>query len=159
MSLESTMYFSSDSKSSVSLSFGSDLSITNDRRKPCFVNHIIYNDNKQAMYQRIQLIGQGAYGLVYLARNVETKEVCVIKESRTINIQGISPSQIREASLLQNLKHKYIVKIKQVFVTKDMDICLVFEQCWMDLKQYMKNHKYGGIDIKLIKVCLFTLNF
>ena len=119
---------------------------------------IIYDDNDKAVYTQIGFIGQGTYGLVYLAQHINTKRKYVIKQmKKALNDEGITPSQLREISLLKSMNNKYVIKVEDIFFTDNKYLCLVFEQCLMDLSQYINNHKNDkGIKQEVIKVmCIY----
>lgn len=47
-------------------------------------------------FQKIEQIGEGAYGVVYKMRNKKTDQIVAIKEVRQLNeLEGIPPSTIR----------------------------------------------------------------
>ena len=62
-------------------------------------------------YQRLEKLGEGAYGVVYKAKNLETNEIVAIKKIRLEKEDdGVPSTAIREISLLKNLKHPNIVE-------------------------------------------------
>eukprot|EP01083_Nonionella_stella_P077720 212345_1 len=116
-------------------------------------DHMVYNDEYKPIYSRIRVIGEGTYGTVYLAKNLSTSKLCVIKQMKRFENDegGIQPTQLREASLLKNLNHKYIVQMQDIFLTHHKEFCLVFEHCQMDLAQYMDQNSNKGINLELIR--------
>ena len=62
-------------------------------------------------YQRLEKLGEGTYGVVYKAKNLETNEIVEIKKIRLEKEDdGVPSTAIRETSLLKNLKHPNIVE-------------------------------------------------
>jgi len=62
-------------------------------------------------YQRLEKLGEGTYGVVYKAKNLETSEIVAIKKIRLEKEDdGVPSTAIREISLLKNLKHPNIVE-------------------------------------------------
>ena len=89
------------------------------------------------LYQRIDKIGEGTYGVVYKAKNKETGEMVALKRIRlTSEEEGVPCTAIREISLLKELKHPNIVRLNDVLYT-EKKLILVFEFLDRDLKDYM----------------------
>ena len=66
-------------------------------------------------YQKLEKLGEGTYGVVYKAQNLETKEFVAIKKIRLEKEDdGVPSTAIREISLLKNLKHPNVVELKEV---------------------------------------------
>ena len=62
-------------------------------------------------YQRLEKLGEGTYGVVYKAKNLDTNEIVAIKKIRLEKEDdGVPSTAIREISLLKNLKHPNIVE-------------------------------------------------
>lgn len=62
-------------------------------------------------YQRLEKLGEGTYGVVYKAQNLETGEYVAIKKIRLEKEDdGVPSTAIREISLLKNLKHPNVVE-------------------------------------------------
>lgn len=89
-------------------------------------------------YQRLEKLGEGTYGVVYKAKNLETNEIVAIKKIRLEKEDdGVPSTAIREISLLKNLKHPNIVELREVLFCQEQ-LYLVFEYLEYDLKKYMK---------------------
>lgn len=109
-------------------------------------------------FKRTGLLGQGTYGKVYKARNVETGKVVALKKTiLTKDDEGVPPTTLREVSILRSLDSPYVVKLEDVIQMEGRDkralLYLVFEYLDHDLKQFM-NAKYGrsnGMDPLLTK--------
>ena len=63
-------------------------------------------------YKRLEVLGEGAYGIVWKAQNLETGEFVAIKKVK-FEEEGVPSTAIREISLLKNLKHPNIVELKE----------------------------------------------
>ena len=94
-------------------------------------------------YKMLEILGEGAYGIVYRARNLETGEIVAIKMVKFEENEGVPSTAIREISLLKNLKHPNIVELKETHFKKNPEtgkdeLYLVFEYLVFDLKKYMR---------------------
>lgn len=59
----------------------------------------------------MEKLGEGTYGVVYKAINLETGETVAIKKIRLEKEDdGVPSTAIREISLLKNLKHPNVVE-------------------------------------------------
>ena len=119
---------------------------------PTYMKNIIYDDKHTPMYSKIECIGRGNYGIVYLAQNLKTNDKCVIKQlKKHADDEGIARTTIREISILKNMNHKHIVQMEMAFFTPENTTCIVFEKCAMDLHQYMKCNTTTPIKPEIIK--------
>ncbi len=76
-------------------------------------------------YQIIKVIGEGAYGIVYKCKNIETNEIVAIKKFLD-EYEKLPKSVKREIYALQTSKHENIVKFKEAFLNKGF-LYLVFD--------------------------------
>lgn len=82
-------------------------------------------------------LGEGTYGVVYKAQDKITQEIVALKKIRLdAEDEGVPSTAIREISLLKELSHPNIVKLKDV-IHQSGKLYLVFEFLDKDLKQYM----------------------
>ncbi|CAO3590889.1 unnamed protein product [Absidia cylindrospora] len=107
-------------------------------------------------YQKIEKLGEGAYGIVYKAQNRETSEVVALKRIRLDNEEeGVPCTAIREISLLKELKDQNIVRLYDV-LHKERKLILVFEYLNSNLKKFL-NSNGGDIDELTIKQMMYQL--
>lgn len=88
-------------------------------------------------YEKLEKIGEGTYGVVYKARDVETQQIFALKKIRLESEdEGIPSTAIREIALLKELQHPNIVRLVNVLHT-DKKLTLVFEFLDQDLKKLL----------------------
>eukprot|EP01064_Diplonema_japonicum_P002272 TRINITY_DN1144_c4_g1_i1.p1 TRINITY_DN1144_c4_g1~~TRINITY_DN1144_c4_g1_i1.p1 ORF type:complete len:393 (+),score=112.74 TRINITY_DN1144_c4_g1_i1:106-1284(+) len=86
-------------------------------------------------YQIIQMLGKGAYGIVWLAMDTKKKEKVALKKIFDA-FQNATDAQrtFREIMFLQSVKHENIITMKNVHkADNDKDIYLTFEYMETDL--------------------------
>ncbi|XP_010152093.1 PREDICTED: cyclin-dependent kinase 3-like, partial [Eurypyga helias] len=102
------------------------------------------------VFQKVEKIGEGAYGVVYKARNKRTKQLVALKKIRLdLETEGVPSTAIREISLLKELKHPNIVRLLDV-IHSQKNLYLVFEYLNQDLKKYMES-RTGELPSSLVK--------
>ena len=88
-------------------------------------------------YERIERIGEGAFGLVFKARNTETHETVAMKKIKfEPNEQGIQATTLREITVLKTLHCENVVSLEDV-IHEGNKLFLVFEYLDQDLKAYL----------------------
>ena len=88
-------------------------------------------------YEKLEVIGEGTYGVVYKARDTESNEIYALKKIRLESEdEGIPSTAIREIALLKELQHPNIVRLVNVLHT-DRKLTLVFEYLDQDLKKLL----------------------
>uniref|UniRef100_A0A8C8SUD6 cyclin-dependent kinase n=1 Tax=Pelusios castaneus TaxID=367368 RepID=A0A8C8SUD6_9SAUR len=114
-------------------------------------------DTFQDVFQKVEKIGEGTYGVVYKARNRQTGQLVALKKIRLDSeTEGVPSTAIREISLLKELKHPNIVRLLDV-VHSQKRLYLVFEYLNQDLKKYMDSSQAGELPLSLVKSYLFQL--
>eukprot|EP01060_Flectonema_neradi_P008649 TRINITY_DN16179_c0_g1_i1.p1 TRINITY_DN16179_c0_g1~~TRINITY_DN16179_c0_g1_i1.p1 ORF type:complete len:566 (+),score=73.42 TRINITY_DN16179_c0_g1_i1:31-1698(+) len=82
--------------------------------------NMLLNNNPENRYERLQMIGKGSFGQVYLVRNRATGARGVMK---CISLIGMGREErretMREASMLQRLDHPNVIKYIDSFDTRD----------------------------------------
>jgi serine/threonine protein kinase len=76
-----------------------------------------------AHYQRMEQIGEGAYGQVYKARCVDSGRLVALKKLiiQHGGYNGMPPSVIREIKILQRLRHPRLVEMIEVVSSKGVE--------------------------------------
>lgn len=108
-------------------------------------------------YQKLSKIGEGTYGVVYKAKDLQTNQIVALKKIRLKPEEEGTPSTaIREIALLKELNHKNIVTLLDVIHTSKK-LTLVFEYCDSDLKKIMDNLKGEKLSKETVKLYLYEM--
>jgi len=94
-------------------------------------------------YEKLEKLGEGTYGIVYKAKDLQQSIVVAIKKIRLENEdEGIPSTAMREIAILRELDHPNIVKLYDVnYLPSEKKLNLVFEYVEHDMKKYMKSLK------------------
>lgn len=80
------------------------------------------------LYKRIKLLGEGSFGKAYLVESVADGSLCVIKQ---VDLSKMSEQEkkdtLKEAKILEALRHPNIVKFREVYKTKKGKLCIVMD--------------------------------
>lgn len=96
-------------------------------------------------YRKIEKCGVGAYGSVWKAENLETKEIVAIKATfrkEDPMLGGFPLSLLREITILRRVKHENIVKIYEIAQTPSGDPLIVMEFCQASLLELLHSQKH-----------------
>ena len=108
-------------------------------------------------YKKISKIGEGSYGIVYKAKDLQTNQFVALKKIRLKPEEEGTPSTaIREIALLKELNQLNIVNLIDVIHTSSK-LTLVFEYCESDLKKIMDNLKTERLPIPKVKLYLYQM--
>lgn len=67
------------------------------------------------VFERLEQIGEGTYGQVYMAREIATGEIVALKKVRMDNEkEGFPITAIREIKILKKLQHENVIKLKEI---------------------------------------------
>ena len=67
----------------------------------------------------LETVGEGAYGIVWKARNRETNEVVAIKQFKdSEENEEVKRTTMRELRVLRSLRQENIVQVKIFFINK-----------------------------------------
>lgn len=78
-------------------------------------------------YEVIGIVNEGAYGIVYKAKNKETNEYVAIKKFKeTDEDEVVRKTTLREVKVLRMIKHPNVVQLREAFKRKGR-LFLVFE--------------------------------
>ncbi|RYR44691.1 hypothetical protein Ahy_A08g040984 isoform B [Arachis hypogaea] len=97
-------------------------------------------------YDLIGKIGEGTYGLVFLARiksqTNRGKSIAIKKFKQSKDGDGVSPTAIREIMLLREITHENVVKLVNVHINHaDMSLYLAFDYAEHDLYEIIRHHR------------------
>lgn len=99
-------------------------------------------------YKKLKVIGSGAYGVVYLARDCKTGEQIAVKKCKAFLMEnGFPSSTLREIVVLKKLLHpnvvKYVFLVSRLLnvVPSEKSVGLVFELLPFDLTTYLDAQK------------------
>jgi len=114
-------------------------------------------NSRKSLYEKLEMIGEGTYGVVYRARNREFGYIVALKKIRLADDEdeGIPSTALREIVLLKHLKHPNVVTLHEV-INRDNRLYLAFEFLDYDLKKYMDSHS-GLLPESTIQSLLFQL--
>ncbi|GAU24169.1 hypothetical protein TSUD_84040 [Trifolium subterraneum] len=108
-------------------------------------------------YEKVEKIGEGTYGVVYKARDRLTNETIALKKIRLEQEdEGVPSTAIREISLLKEMQHRNIVRLRDV-VHSEKRLYLVFEYLDLDLKKHMDSSPEFSKDARQIKMFLYQI--
>ena len=86
-------------------------------------------------YERLNAINEGAYGVVFRARNLHTREIVALKQIKMLKcMEGFPITTLREVSLLLQLKHEKILDVHEVVVSPKGQVFKVSEFVDNDLR-------------------------
>ncbi|KAK9266214.1 hypothetical protein L1049_012417 [Liquidambar formosana] len=97
-------------------------------------------------YDLIGKIGEGTYGLVFLAKikshTNRGKSIAIKKFKQSKDGDGVSPTAIREIMLLREISHENVVKLVNVHINHaDMSLYLAFDYAEHDLYEIIRHHR------------------
>ena len=80
------------------------------------------------IYKRIKLLGEGAFGKAFLVECLKDGSYCVIKQVDLLKLpENEQRETIKEAKILEALKHPNIVRFREVYKTKKGKLCIVMD--------------------------------
>jgi serine/threonine protein kinase len=102
-------------------------------------------------YNKLEQLGNGAYGIVNKAIEIRTGEIVAIKKLKKKYYNWEECKNLKEVKALTNLNHKNIVKLKELIKTDDA-VSLVFEYMNKNLYEEMQNRtkKFHEDEIRTI---------
>ncbi|KAG0123730.1 kinase-like domain-containing protein [Tuber indicum] len=109
------------------------------------------NEETKKKYTKDRKVGEGTYAVVHLGHVKSTALPVAIKKIKlSAMVDGISMDAIREVKFLQELRHENIIRLIDVFSSKNQNLNLVLEFLDSDLEMIIKDTKigFGGADIK-----------
>jgi len=108
-------------------------------------------------YEILGIVGEGAYGIVYKAKNKETGEFVAIKKFKESaeEDQIVKKTTKREVKMLSVLKDKSVVRMIEAFKRKGK-LYLVFEFMDRNLLEVLEE-KPDGLDRDSVKYFIYQL--
>ena len=106
-------------------------------------------------YERLERISEGAYGVVWKAKDLATAEIVALKQIKfdiDMTKEGFPLSALREINVLLALNHECIVTVREMVVGSAFDkVFMVMELMEMDLKdaiEKMGNDPFSQGELK-----------
>ncbi|CDW87509.1 protein kinase domain containing protein [Stylonychia lemnae] len=108
-------------------------------------------------YEIVGIVGEGAYGIVYKAKNKETGEFVAIKKFKenTEEDEIVKKTTMREVKMLRLLKHDNIVLLREAFKRKGK-LYLVFEFVEKTLLEILEQ-RTNGLDQEMVRRYIYQL--
>ncbi|KAL5288899.1 CDK6 family protein [Megaselia abdita] len=110
------------------------------------------SNSRMHNYEELNVIGTGAYGIVYRARDRTGKIVALKKVRVTLTEDGVPMSTLREISLLKQLnasKHPNVIDLLEVCSIRECEgqlvVFLVFEHLEQDLSDLIVSLPKSGM--------------
>ncbi|CAJ1971202.1 unnamed protein product [Sphenostylis stenocarpa] len=70
-------------------------------------------------FEKLEQIGEGTYGQVYMAKEIKTGEIVALKKIRMDNErEGFPITAIREIKILKKLHHENVIKLKEIVTSQ-----------------------------------------
>ena len=99
-------------------------------------------------YERLDFIDEGSYGMVFRARDRQTRRIYAVKRIKMDGpgaAFGFPTTALREANALKALQHPHIVGLREMVVGKTMDmVFMVMEHCGRDLNAVLAAEDLRG---------------
>jgi cyclin-dependent kinase 10 len=122
----------------------------NGQRHEVKVDQFLGDCRSVELFEKLDRIGEGTYGVVYKARETATGEIVALKKIRLdagssesstsssakkLPVDGLPVAHYREIQLLRSLNHPNVVQVKEVVVSEAQlgNIFTVMEYCTHDL--------------------------
>ena len=116
-----------------------------------------FGENSLSLYEKFERIGKGTFGVVYKARNKETKEIVALKKIMLeVENEGVPSTAIREISLLREIDHENIIFLKDLVIDKK-NLYLVIEYLDQDLKDKLDSLQDSFLDPMAVKYLLYQI--
>ena len=91
-------------------------------------------------YTKIRLMGQGAHGKCYLARDNHGKKVVIKQTDMKHLTEDEKMNAVLEGKLLEAFKHPYIIRFHEVYRTQTGKLCIVMDSADQgDIKSKITN--------------------
>ena len=112
-------------------------------------------------YERLDRISEGAYGVVWKAKDLATSEIVALKQIKfdaDMTKEGFPVSALREISVLLALSHDCVVTVREMVVGSALDkVFMVMELMEMDLKDAIEKMGYDPFSQGELKGMIFQV--
>ncbi|KAG4306457.1 hypothetical protein PORY_000445, partial [Pneumocystis oryctolagi] len=97
------------------------------KKAQTFCSNKGYHVRTMEQYQRLEKVGEGTYGVVYKAKDLENGTIVALKKIRLeAEDEGVPSTAIREISLLKEMHNDNVVRLLNI-VHQESRLYLVFE--------------------------------
>ncbi|CCH59474.1 hypothetical protein TBLA_0B06510 [Henningerozyma blattae CBS 6284] len=119
-----------------------------------YVNDVLGTEQNRK-YLVLDILGQGTFGQVVKCQNILTKEIIAVKVVKS-RMEYLNQS-ISEAKILELINQKidpydkhHFLRLHDTFVHKN-HLCLVFELLSSNLYEILKQNRFHGLNLSIIK--------
>jgi cyclin-dependent kinase len=117
---------------------------------------MVDNTKSSTQYLKLEILGQGAYGVVHKVKHIESGQIYARKKLFLHDEkEGVPSSAIREIAILKELDHINIVKLVDIIQT-EKKLAILFEYVETDLKKEL-DVNIDGLKLPKIKSYLYQL--
>jgi serine/threonine protein kinase len=112
----------------------------------------VFGRPELSRYATVSVLGQGAYGKVYKARDTQSGIFIAMKKTlHNFEREGVPTTVLREICLLRELTHPNIVNLMDIVVT-ERRLYLIFEFVDSDLRKFIREQEgpIPGMQVKRI---------
>ena len=116
----------------------------------------VFGRPELSRYSTVAVLGQGAYGKVYKARDTQSGQFIAMKKTlHNFEREGVPTTVLREICLLRELAHPNIVNLKDIVVT-ERRLYLIFEFVEGDLRKFLQRHE-GSLSAMQVKRIMYQM--
>lgn len=116
--------------------------------------------HNSTVFKKIEKVGSGTYGDVYRGiyklPNKNPEEIAIKKMKIDLENEGIPSTTLREITILRELDHPNIIKLKDVILEQNQ-LFLLFDFMDFDLKKYLEDLNDKELDEETIKYLIFQI--
>ena len=105
-------------------------------------------------YKILEIVGEGAYGIVYKCENIHTGTIVAIKKFKEVE-EELQHAMIRELNCVEKIKHENIVSYIESFEINNI-LFIVFEYVEKTLLEVLKSSE-NGLHPSLIKKYVYQM--